>query len=416
MKQHIVTAEVVPDKRRVRTDGTYSLKLRITFKGKRKYYATGFEASETDWILMRGNRAKGKFKKIAFELSAIHVDAQKCCEGIKPFSFLKFEKLFFPKDAPIANLQMAFDENLKALRANGQIGTADSYQSACVSLHKFKARLRLEHITPEFLKNYEHWMLGNGKSITTVSIHLRALRAIINMAIEKGLMDIADYPFGKRRFIIAASKNIKKALNIEEIAKIYNHPIESGSVDEMCRDYWIFIYLCNGLNVKDMCLLKYKNIEDDFILFNRAKTINTRRTNPEPIRIALKEDALQTIKKWGQPKISDDTYIFPHLMPGMTLDRQKAVIQLLVHLINEHMKGIAQQIGIFKPITTYYARHSFATILKNSGISTEFISEALGHSSLSTTKSYLAGFERKAIKQTTDILISFKNKLKEDAA
>jgi len=56
---------------------------------------------------------------------------------------------------------------------------------------------------------------------------------------------------------------------------------------------------------------------------------------------------------------------------------------------------------------TYFARHSFATILKNSGVSTEFISEALGHSSLSTTKNYLTGFEEDAIKRNTDVLVSF---------
>jgi integrase len=66
----------------------------------------------------------------------------------------------------------------------------------------------------------------------------------------------------------------------------------------------------------------------------------------------------------------------------------------------------------FKPITTYYARHSFATILKNSGVSTEFICEALGHTSLQTTKNYLAGFEQDAIRKTTDVLTSFKNNLK----
>lgn len=58
------------------------------------------------------------------------------------------------------------------------------------------------------------------------------------------------------------------------------------------------------------------------------------------------------------------------------------------------MKRIAKELDIIKPITTYYARHSFATILKRSGASTEFISDALGHSDLKTTKNYLAGFEK----------------------
>ncbi|HUZ57734.1 MAG TPA: hypothetical protein VMU83_03025, partial [Hanamia sp.] len=96
-----------------------------------------------------------------------------------------------------------------------------------------------------------------------------------------------------------------------------------GSVNDMCRDYWIFIYLCNGLNVKDLCLLTYKNIQDDFIVFNRAKTIRSRRSNTEPIRIALKDDSKRIIAKWGQHELSQDTYVFPHLKPAMTPQKQR---------------------------------------------------------------------------------------------
>ena len=75
------------------------------------------------------------------------------------------------------------------------------------------------------------------------------------------------------------------------------------------------------------------------------------------------------------------------------------------------MKQPAIELLIGKPITTYFERHSFATILKNSWGSTEFIGEALGHSSLATTKNYLAGFEQDAVRKTTDVLTTFKHNL-----
>jgi integrase/recombinase XerD len=226
------------------------------------------------------------------------------------------------------------------------------------------------------------------------------------------MMNFKDYPFGKRKYIIPSSKNIQKALSLEEIVKIYNYETEPGSVKDMCRDYWIFIYLCNGLNVKDFCLLTYKDIVGDFIIFNRAKTNRSGRSNPEPIRIALKEDSKRIIAKRGQHEFSPDTYIFPYLKIGMTPKKQDDTMDLLLHLINDHIKQIAIELEIHKPITTYYARHSFATILKNSGVSREFISEALGHTSLETTKNYLAGFEQDAIRKATDVLISFKGNLR----
>ena len=412
MKQRNITVTIVPDKRRVKDDVTYPLKLRITYRGSRKYYATGYNASLEDYKLMKENNVRGELRKTNLALTEIQINAQKCCDCLETFSFIKFEELFFPKKVPIMNLQSAFDSYISELKENGQIGTAASYSCACVSLHKFKAGLKFEHLTPEFLRSYERWFIGQGKSITTVGIYLRSLRAVLNVAIGQEMMNFKDYPFGKRKYIIPTGRNIKKALSLEEVAKIYNYVTDPRSVKDMCRDYWIFIYLCNGLNVKDLCLLTYKNIAGDFIIFNRAKTNRSRRSNPEPIRVALKEDSKRIIAKWGQHQFSPDTYIFPYLKIGMTPQKQRDTILLLIHLINEHMKQIAIELEIYKPITTYYARHSFATILKNSGVSTEFISEALGHTSFETTKNYLAGFEQDAIRKTTDVLTSFKNKLK----
>lgn len=412
MKQKNITVTIVPDKRRIKDNVTYPLKLRVTYQGERKYYATGYNASLKDFLLMKENKERGELRKVNLALTEIQIKAQKCCDNLESFSFLKFEETFFPKKIPVVNIQSAFDAYIQELKANDQIGTWSSYSCACVSLHKFKSRLKFEQITPEFLRSYERWFVAQGRSITTVGIYLRSLRAVMNVAIEQRMMSIEDYPFGKRKYIIPTSRNIKKALTLDEIANIYNYDTVEKSIDDMCRDFWIFIYLCNGLNVKDFCLLKYKNIEEDFIVFNRAKTIRTRRTNPEPIRISIKEDARRIISKWGQNQVSSDTYIFPFLKVGMTLEKQRDIIKLITRLINEHMKQIAEDLNICKPITTYYARHSFATILKNSGVSTEFICEALGHTSLQTTKNYLAGFEQDAIRKTTDVLTSFKNNLK----
>lgn len=408
MKQNNVIASIAPDKRRKKENDTYPLKLRITYKGLRKYYATGHNANINDWKLISSGKAKGELRKMGLELFEILGNAQKCCDAIATFSFSKFEIAFFPKAASLTDVKSAFEEYISQLYDNEQVGTATSYESACRSLHKFKQHLKFDHITPEFLRSYEQWFVGNGKSITTVGIYLRSLRAIFNKLIEDGLLESKDYPFGKRRYVIPTGKNIKKALTMHEIASIYNYAAVPGSMDELSRDYWILIYLCNGINIKDLCLLKYENISGDFIVFNRSKTIRTRRSNPITIRIALKEDTRRIILKWGQPKKSPQTFIFPHLKDGMSAIEILNTVKLVTHLINDHMKQIARNLDIAKPITTYYARHSFATILKNSGVSTEFISEALGHSALSTTKNYLAAFEEESIKQTTDVLISFK--------
>jgi len=148
----------------------------------------------------------------------------------------------------------------------------------------------------------------------------------------------------------------------------------------------------NGINVKDMCLLKYENIKGEVLEFLRAKTARTKR-KVEPIRVSLVDDLKKIIKKWGNVKKDDNTYIFHVLTEGLTSDRETQLIQQVTGVINDHMRVIAKQLGIQTDCTTYAARHSFATILQRSGVSTEFISEAFGHSNVKTTQSYLAGFE-----------------------
>ena len=177
---------------------------------------------------------------------------------------------------------------------------------------------------------------------------------------------------------------------------------------QRAKDYWIFIYLCNGINVKDLCLLKYENIKQDVIEFERSKTIRTKRTT-EPIRVIVTEDVKIIINKWGNKKKDGKSYLFPILESGLTPNRERQLIQQITAVINSHMGIIAKELEITANPTTYVARHSFATILKRSGASTEFIGEALGHSNVKTTQNYLAGFEDEKKRETIKALTSFKS-------
>jgi integrase/recombinase XerD len=201
-------------------------------------------------------------------------------------------------------------------------------------------------------------MLEGGHSITTVGMYLRALRAVYNQQnIDRSL-----YPFEK--YEIPTGKNIKKALTLNEISLIYNY--KATGTEAMARDYWMFLYLCNGMNVKDFCSLKWENISGDILTYQREKTKRTRRDSKK-IVVSLKPETWKIINKYGKRSIVPDSYIFPHYENGMTPERKQEVSQQLIKTINKYMKRIARNVGINKEVTTYYARHSFATILKQSG-------------------------------------------------
>ena len=393
------------DRTHPKQDLTCSVSIRVTYQRKRKYYPTGIsvQASDFDRAMTAKRRTEGDtrlFKRINSFLSK----AIESAEVLPVFTFGQFEDIYLNNREAADSVSFGFEKYIRELKEEKRVGTAVSYECAKASLEKFKPGLKYADVTPALLRKYENWMEENGNSQTTVGIYLRSLRTIFNRA----SIDKALYPFGEKKgkYSIPTGRNIKKALNLQELAKIFRYQPQPGSTEEMARDYWVFLYLSNGMNVKDFCLLKRKNIEGDILTFKREKTKRSKR-ELLPTVVSLKPETKAIISKWGQHTLNPEAYIFPHLHKGMTAEQERAVVQQLTKTINKYMKAIAGECEISKPVTTYFARHSFATVLKNAGASMEFISEALAHSSQQTTKSYLSGFEQETIHNTTDALLNF---------
>lgn len=132
------------------------------------------------------------------------------------------------------------------------------------------------------------------------------------------------------------------------------------------------------------------------------------RSDPKPITVYITEDMWRIIDHWGNRDKNPNNFIFPVLEPGLTPLRQYELVQLFVSFVNEWMRRIAEKLGINKKTTTYVARHTFSTVLKRSGASTEFIQEALGHTDLKTTENYLDSFEKEVKKEYAGRLVAFK--------
>jgi integrase len=400
-------ATVTPaiDRTHPRKDGTCSIYVRVTFQRKKKEYPTGITMKPAAYDrIMKAQRRKQDELKQYSKIMAFFTKALDIIEATPVFTFAQFEDLYLSNTEAADTIKGGFERHIQELKDQKRIGSSVSYETAINSIEGFKAGLRYADITVNFLNKYEAAMLKEGKSKATIGIYLRSLRAIMNRAdIDRKL-----YPFGnkKNKYAIPTGHNIKKALTLDEISRIFSYNAEAGTTKAMAKDYWIFIYLCNGLNVKDLCLLKWKNIDGDWLRYERAKTSRTKKDG-KLISVSLKPEAKAIISRWGLPSLSPDTFIFPHLSKGMTPEREREIYQQLTKTINKYVKLIAKELKINKEVTTYFARHSFATILKNSGASTEFISEALGHSGTKTTQNYLAGFEQEAIHKATEALTAF---------
>ncbi|HNV31090.1 MAG TPA: site-specific integrase, partial [Cyclobacteriaceae bacterium] len=333
---------------------------------------------------------------------------------LNPFSFEGFEKKFDQRVDRTKDVLTYFDTYIKQLNKADRSGTADSYECAVNSFKKFleskgRKRLNFGDVTPDWLTEYEKWMLDEEKSSSTIGIYIRSLRTIINLGINDGALGREFYPFGKRKYQIPSSRNVKKALVILDIKAIVNYKTKTEA-EARARDLWVFSYLCNGANVKDIARLQYKNIDATKITFIRAKTERTTKNNLKLIVVMLLPEIKQIIDKWGVKPAKPDTYVFGFLSKSDTAEEELAKVRQATKTINKYMKRIGKDLKIDTKLTTYTARHTFATVLKRSGATTEFISESLGHKDLRTTENYLDSFEDSVKESFQRQLLNFDSK------
>ena len=398
------TATIVLDKRWKKSDDTFAVKLRIYFNGKKKLYSLGIDLNESDFNSIEKSKHKSEHKAIKQKLLAFEYRANEVLSKMDTFSFDTFERAYFTNRDTYSDVYTAFDNHINNLTESGKISTAESYTSAKVSLQSFKKDIQFADINKSFLTRYEKWMLSDNKSITTIGIYLRSLRTIYNLqdSVNPNL-----YPFGnkKHQYSIPESRNIKKALQPDDIAKIFHAEVE-GQIEKY-RDLWIFLFLANGMNVVDMCNLKHSDVENDKITFVRQKTKNTKRTKTRT-QVHITPQLKEIINKYGTKSLNKDDYLFPFFSNKMDDEQKHATRRQVTKMINKYMKLLAKQLEIESPVTTMVARHSFATTLKRANVNTETISEMMMHTSVSTTKNYLASLDTESIERAsshlTDIL------------
>ncbi|WP_266203379.1 tyrosine-type recombinase/integrase [Pontibacter kalidii] len=410
---------IYQDTRRAKGNGLYPIKLRVYLSSgeqrKQKLYPLGIDLTIEDFERSYlAPKPRGDFKDLKLELIAKEKHAYEILDGMKVFTFEKFERELFREKYADGDAAYHYRSYISKLQAAGKVTTASNYDLSLKSLLAFvnshgrkeTKNLFFDSITVDFLNRYERWMLSKGKSRTTVGIYLRPLRCIFNLALEEGDIIRDTYPFGKRKYQIPAGRNLKKALGKEQLGKLFSfEPLVPDQVK--ARDFWFFSYACNGMNVKDIANLRYGDLQEDRLVFTRAKTADTSKANQKPILVPLSFFPLSMIERYGNKNKSRDNYVFPILSKGMDATQQDRAVKNFTRYINQHIKPLAKAAGVTGDISTYWARHSYATNAVRHGASLEMIQESLGHSDIKTTMHYWSGFEESVKREISDKLMDF---------
>jgi integrase/recombinase XerD len=445
------TTKIVLDTRNKRSDETLPLKIRVTFERKPRVYGIKLKLDDnsivdsltaTDFECVKKQKAKEpeRFTEIREKLSSIQTEARDIIKKLEPFTFDLFRDRFtgIKKASDPGNVFFKYAETIKDLEANNQLGTASSYDLSLKSLKAFiksstgnePEKLYFKDITVNWLRKYESYMIsdkpdlkpdgtvktdseGNektkpGLTTTTVGIYLRPLRAIFNAAIEANEIEPAVYPFGKKKFIIPKGQKVKKALTKEQLKSLFNAKAPTPEQDK-ARDFWFFSYTCNGMNVKDICFLRNENMESDSLNFFREKTKRTT-DDQHPVIVTLTEYAKSIIEKYRNQDTNPKAFVFPILSQTDSEITKRKKVQGFTSFINQQIKKLAGSVEITTDISTYFARHSWATLAIQGGASIEYVSEGLSHSDIKTTKGYFAGFADTTKKGIQESLMNFDEK------
>jgi integrase/recombinase XerD len=400
------------DTRKATTDDVYPVRIQVYY-GIQRYFFTGMRMSIDDFEnSYKAIRPRGEYyKNLKIELASVEAKANEAAESLKVFSFEKFEKLLFTARLSMNNIIDHYNGYIKTLDKNDQTGTSSSYSCSINSIKEFINYKRknpievitFDMITPEFLNNYENWMVAQDNSRTSVGIYLRALRKIFNQAIEDEIIDQEIYPF--KKYKIPTGKNTKKAIEAPDLKKLFNLDVKGNIFQEKAKAFWFFSYQCNGMNIRDISELKFKDLHGTYFSFLRHKTIRTTKEDPKPIIVPITEYVKEVFEKYGNKKGKPSDYVFPVFTPGMDAKERHKANQNFVRFINQHMKKLANANGM-EINGTMEARHSFTTqVTRRQGM--EFAQEALGHTTLATTQNYWAGFQSETKKEMADMLMNF---------
>jgi integrase len=394
-------------------DKTYSVDIRITKNRSSAYVPTGIFIYKNDIDLQTGevNRNCTLYESVRkvneYILSkrrAVNSFITELFEmgGIDSMTASDIKKAYMNQSDKAASFTDYTNILISNMKKAKQFGNASVYNQALVFVTKHSSEeVYFTDIDYSFLNKLQNVHIGAGYGYNSLSVVLRTIRAIFNKAIKEDIIDEDLYPF--KKFKIKQVKTKKRAITKNDIVKIETYLPEFGSPEFHAHNYFMFSFYMIGMNFSDIAHLKFSNIKNNRLEYIRKKT--GRFYSLELIDKAKAIiDLYQKYKFIARPgPQNEDTYIFP-IIKRKEPELIMYDIQNGLKMMNKYIRRIADKLGIESHITSYVARHSWASIGKTLNIPLAVISDGLGHEDLSTTQIYLDSMDKSTIDQASQLI------------
>lgn len=434
---------IVLDTRHLLTEGPnagrYHVKIKasipIIVNGKKKFMPrralTDVYATPEEFTVMMGKRMGKELQAKKDIVDQKLLKAQTVCKikGLTPDRYIQLVDSSGSFENVVGMFDYYIGECLKEDPETGEArdGNAIALEDAKRFFCRFKASDHISYaeVTKEWLDDCKRWALKEEVdatvkvikrkvSLATFFMYCRALRTIMNLAVDFGKITDDESPFGKgkSKFKIPSSKKKKRKIKlelplevlIEQKNKILTHVSARPKVNK-ALNYWKASYFGNGSNMADVLRWKFKDYDviHGEIKFERKKTANTQEEN-EVITVLVGEDLREIIIIEGNEPGDPEEYIFPVLNNSMNSAERKQAVMAFIDFMNKRLKTARKEMNLQIKITSSSSRYLSSTILDRSGIPKSIIKEALGHESEDMQEHYVSPYLIDIRKKMLEIL------------
>lgn len=287
------------------------------------------------------------------------------------------------------------------LQMEGNFGTAHVYRSSlnAIIAYRGKRDFVFSEVTSEWLKGFEVHLRSRGCSWNTVSTYLRTFRAVYNRAVNLRKAPYVPYLF--RSVYTGTRADHKRALSDDDMRKVFVDLRGTGiSLPvRQAQELFILMFLLRGMPFVDLAYLRKSDLRDNMITYRRRKTGRS-------LSVTLTPEAMILIKKYMN-RDSSSPYLFSFLKSCEGTKEAYREYQLALRSFNQQLMLLGELLGLGDKLSSYTARHTWATTAYYCEIHPGIISETMGHSSITVTETYLKPFRSKKIDEANKQVINF---------
>lgn len=391
--------KIILDKRRIMSDGSYPVKLYL--RNRREILiSTNFHANEDNFKNGEYNKKEPNFRaknaSLRNMLSAV-VNEMIVLESsgrLREMEDKALKKhlesiLFYKEEKEEKRNFISYLDEFVSLKANP--GTIRCYTVTRNKILEFDPDCTFETMDRKWLASFEKWMAQTLK-INAYAIHLRNIRAVFNYAIDEEATTL--YPF--RKYHIKKEETKKRSLTVDQLRMLINYECDEYQVKY--RDLFMLDFYLIGINIGNLLLLTEKNVVNGRIEYYRNKTNKL-------ISIEIPVEAKEIIDKYkGKEYLLDVMDVYSDYR--YFVKRMNTALKQIGETTRSGLGGKKDRKPLFPELSSYWARHTWATLAAELDIPKETISAALSHSTDDTTSIYIR-FNRRKIDEANRKVIDY---------